>query len=476
MKNKIIALVLLSLLFLIITGCDSITSDLGGKKSSAGIMASGVIEADQIAIASELNGRVKKVLVEEGNKVSAGDLVLVLEDNLLLTQKSQIQAQLDSAIAQLSGAKAAEEAAQAFHRSAELSLVAAEIQHKQVLGEIQFAGVDDRVSDWNESTPSQIDVPAWYFQNSEQISAAEKELDRAREFYLDELENYQDTVDEIGNEEFQEAERRLAEAQAAYEVANALDDRSVGYDGREEIEDFIKTIYENAETELKAAQKAYDQILADPEFEDILEARARVSVAKEFFDLSRDYLYQQYTGEYSLDVQAAQAAVSQAEAGILMAQAQITQAENNLISAETAVRQAEAALQLIDLQLEKLNIYSPIDGVILTSTIAPGEILAAGYTAFTVGDLSHLTVTVYLPEDKYGQIQLEGTAELTIDSFPELVFEAEVMRIADEAEYTPRNVQTQEERQNTVYAVELAVKNVDGKLKPGMPADVVFTD
>jgi len=474
MKNRNIALVLLALLVILMTGCDSITSDIGGNKDSDGIMASGVIEADQISIASELNGKVREVLVEEGTKVTAGELVLVLEDDLLVTQKSQVQAQLESAVAQLEGAKAVEDSAQAFLRSAELSLVAAQIQHQQALGQIQFAGLDDRVSDWNESTPSQIDVPAWYFQKSEQITAAESEVDNALEFYQDELDNYQDTVDDIGNEEFQDAEKRLAEAQAAFEIADALDDRAVGYDGREEIEDFIKTIYENAETELKAAQKAYDQILADPEFEDILEARARVSVAKEFFDLARDYLFQQYTGEYSLDVQAAEALVSQAEAGVFMAQAQITQAENNRIIAETALRQADAALQLIDLQLNKLQIYSPIDGVILASTIAPGEILVAGYTALTVGDLSHLTVTVYLPEDKYGQVELGDIAELTIDSFPDLVFEAEVLRIADEAEYTPRNVQTQEERQNTVYAVELAVKNVGGKLKPGMPADVLF--
>jgi len=474
MKNNKIALVLLTLILLILAGCDSISSDIGGSKKSDGIMASGVIEADQITISSELNGRVKEVLVEEGTKVTAGELVLVLEDDLLFTQKSQVRAQLESAVAQLDGAKAAEEATHAYLRSAELGFAAAEIQYQQVLGQIQYSGLEDRVSDWNESTPSQIDVPAWYFQKTEQISAAEEETSRALEFYQDELENYQDTVEDIGKEEFQEAEQRLAEAQAAFEIVDALDDRQVGYKGREEIEDFIKTIYDNAETELKAAQKAYDQILADPDYEDILEARARVSVAKEFYDLARDYLYQQYTGEYSHEVQAAEAVASQAEAGVFLAQAQITQAENNRISAETAVKQAKAALQLVDLQLEKLQIYSPITGVILTRTINPGEILAAGYSAFTVGDLSHLTVTVYLPEDKYGQITLGDIAELTIDSFPDEVFEAVILRIADEAEYTPRNVQTQEERQNTVYAIELAVKNEGGKMKPGMPADVVF--
>jgi len=474
MKIKKLTLILVALVMLILAGCDSISADIGGTKKSDRIMASGVIEADQIAIASELNGRVKDVLVEVGTKVTAQQLVLVLENDLLLTQQAQAKAQLESAIAQLDGAKAAEDAAQAQLRSAELSLSAAEIQYQQVLGQVQLTGLDDRVSDWNSSSPNQIDVPTWYFQKPEQISAAEKELERAQEFYQDELDNYKDTVEVIGDDDFQIAEQRLAEAQAAFEIADALDDRQVGYQGREEIEDFIKTIFDNAEMELKAAQKAYDQILADPEYEDIVEARARVSVAKEFFDLARDYLYQQYTGEYSLDVQAADAIVSQAGAGVHLAQAQITQAENYRISAETAVKQTEIALDLVNLQLEKMNIYSPITGMILASTIDPGEILAAGYTAFTVGDLSHLTVTVYLPENKYGQITLGDIAELRIDSFPDEVFEAEVLRIADEAEYTPRNVQTQEERQNTVYAIELAVKNQDGKLKPGMPADVEF--
>jgi len=474
MKNKKITLVLLTFLVLILAGCDSISSTIGGRKDSDRIMASGVIEADQIAIASEFSGRVSDVLVDEGAEVSAGDLVLVLEDSLLITQKTQAQAQLESAFAQFDGAKAAEDAAKASLRSAELDLAAADIQHQQILGQVQYSGLDDRVSDWNQNTPNQIDVPAWYFQKSEQISAAKEEIERAREFYRDEQENYQDTVDDIGNEEFRDAEQRLAQAQVSFDIADALNDRQVGYEGREDLEDFIKTIYDNAETELKAAQKAYDQILTDPGYENILEARARVSVAKEFLDLSRDYLYQQYTGEYSLDVQAAEISVSQAETVVYLAQAQITQSENNRISAETAVKQAEAALHLVDLQLEKMNIYSPITGVILTRTIDPGEVISAGYTAFIVGDLSHLTVTVYLSEDKYGQINLSDTAELTIDSFPEDIFDAVVLRIADEAEYTPRNVQTQEERQNTVYAIELSVKNQDGKLKPGMPADVVF--
>jgi len=91
-----------------------------------------------------------------------------------------------------------------------------------------------------------------------------------------------------------------------------------------------------------------------------------------------------------------------------------------------------------------------------------------------IGELDDLTITVYISEDRYGQIQLGEHVRVTVDSFPGEVFDAVVKRIADKAEYTPRNVQTEEGRRTTVFAVELSVNDPEGKLKPGMPADVDF--
>jgi multidrug resistance efflux pump len=81
---------------------------------------------------------------------------------------------------------------------------------------------------------------------------------------------------------------------------------------------------------------------------------------------------------------------------------------------------------------------------------------------------------VYLSEDRYGEVNVGDEVSLTVDSFPNETFTAVVTRIADQAEYTPRNVQTKEERQTTVYAIKLEASNSDGKLKPGMPVDVTF--
>jgi HlyD family secretion protein len=94
----------------------------------------------------------------------------------------------------------------------------------------------------------------------------------------------------------------------------------------------------------------------------------------------------------------------------------------------------------------------------------------------TIGQIDSLSIVVYVPESQYGQISLGQTAQVKVDSFPGETFTATVTHIADQAEFTPRNVQTSEERATTVYAVKLSIDNAAGKLKPGMPADVTFTE
>ena len=92
----------------------------------------------------------------------------------------------------------------------------------------------------------------------------------------------------------------------------------------------------------------------------------------------------------------------------------------------------------------------------------------------TIGQLDEVELTVYVPEDKYGHIQLGQEVFIAVDSFPGSTFTGMVVYISGEAEFTPRNVQTMEGRKTTVYAVKITVPNQDQKLKPGMPADVDF--
>jgi HlyD family secretion protein len=115
-----------------------------------------------------------------------------------------------------------------------------------------------------------------------------------------------------------------------------------------------------------------------------------------------------------------------------------------------------------------------MDGVILTRNVEPGEFVQPGAATFAMADLTNLTLTVYVPEDRYGEISLNQQVTFTVDSFPGMTFTATVVNIASQAEYTPRNVQTAEGRSGTMYAIKLKVNDPEGKLKPGMPADVVF--
>ena len=130
---------------------------------------------------------------------------------------------------------------------------------------------------------------------------------------------------------------------------------------------------------------------------------------------------------------------------------------------------------LIELQLKRCVVTAPTSGVVLALNVEPGELVSAGSVVLTLGQLSEVNLTVYIPEDRYGEIALGQTARVTVDSFPGQEFLAKVVRIADQAEFTPRNVQTVEGRRNTVFAIELSIENADGRLKPGMPADVDFT-
>jgi multidrug resistance efflux pump len=190
-------------------------------------------------------------------------------------------------------------------------------------------------------------------------------------------------------------------------------------------------------------------------------------VAQERYDTAIDYRDSLLTGGESLQVEAALASLNQAET-------QLEQVEVQIAQAETAIAQAEAELNLIDVQMQKLIVYAAVDAVVMSRKVEPGEVVQPGASLMTLGQLEDLTITVYIPEDHYGQVSAGDEATVTVDSFPGETFTGLVTRIADEAEFTPRNVQTPEGRRTTVFGIKLVVDDPEDKLKPGMPADVEF--
>lgn len=409
-----------------------------------GLTASGTVETVQISIAPEVAGKVLEVLVEEGDSVSAGDVLLRLDPSLL-------QAQRDLAAANLASVKAAVS-------TAEAALASARAQYDLTLQAALAEEAALRAADWKLSKPTDFDQPAWYFTRAEQRAALEAELTAAREA-LTRAENrlaaYQQ---QAAGADFLQAERRLAAARAAYDLAKSLLDSTTGAD--QTLRDSAQTRFDDAQSDLKDAQKAYDDALTTEAAQDILEARADLRLAQERADRAADRLRALNTGLNAPKVLAAQKAVEQAEAALRQAQ--------------TAVQQAEANLKVIETQIARLTLTAPSDGVILTRSVQPGEVVSPGAVALTLANLSNLTLTVYIPEDRYGEVSLGQTVRVTVDSFPGETFHAVVVHISDRAEFTPRNVQTIEGRKTTVFAIKLRLEDPQGRLKPGMPADVVF--
>ncbi len=243
----------------------------------------------------------------------------------------------------------------------------------------------------------------------------------------------------LANEEVDRAQQLYDHASGEASKALALSNLATAKQHRDSIQRNINW-YFGTPTEIEQAMLDADVALAE----------ARVTEAAQEFEKWKD-------GPDPYAVALAETSVANAEALL-----------------ELAKVQSENQLRAVDLTLEDAVVRAPLDAVVLTHSVEQGEVKAPGVVVMTLGNVDRMTITVYLAENQYGQVRVGDIASVTADSFPGEAFEAEVVRIADEAEYTPRNVQTEEERQTTVYALELRVLDPEGKLKPGMPADVVF--
>ncbi len=180
-------------------------------------------------------------------------------------------------------------------------------------------------------------------------------------------------------------------------------------------------------------------------------------------------------------VHRAEGSVAQAEAALAVAEALLAQVKappqpEAVTVAQARVAQAEAGLAAADITLAKFVVRSPTDGVITVQAIHAGEVAMAGTPLFTVTDMRRTKLIIYVPTHQIGQVQIGQTAAVTVDAYPGRTFAGTVVRIAEQAEFTPKNVQTPEERVRTVFAVELRLEDEQGLLRPGMPAEATFKD
>ena len=145
---------------------------------------------------------------------------------------------------------------------------------------------------------------------------------------------------------------------------------------------------------------------------------------------------------------------------------------NENLAAKGAVSQE--ALENAQVAFRDQCLISPIDGVVLLQVMFQGDTVSPGQTIVTLGDLKKVYAKVYVPEKELGKVKLNQPADVSVDSFPDKVFSGRVIYISNLAEFTPKNVQTEEERARRVYAVKISVDNEKEELKPGMPCDAVI--
>jgi len=149
-------------------------------------------------------------------------------------------------------------------------------------------------------------------------------------------------------------------------------------------------------------------------------------------------------------------------------------AEKQIAAARAAAESARADLELAKQRAAECVLVAPQDGVVTERILEPGSIVQPGTPVFQIIDVATAKMTFYVPNAELSRATVGTPAEVRVDAYPDRVFHGSVTRVATEAEFTPRNVQTREDRDRLVYAVDVHVDNVDRALRAGMPADVTL--
>lgn len=261
------------------------------------------------------------------------------------------------------------------------------------------------------------------------------------------------------------AELDRAEYQSRYDQAKAGLDRS--RQAKQQAEIVLNISKKTLPTEVARAQasvKSAQDMLADAQknyqrFEDLF--RQGVVTEKE-----RDSL------KLSYDI--AKSRLKESESLLTLAQGNLTKIDAARQEIETAAAQinvAKAALNQTDIQLNYTQLKSPMNGVVTSRNIEPGETVSAGREVLTVSDLARVDLKIYVDETQIGKVNPGRKVDVKVDTFPEKIFTGFVSFISPEGEFTPKIIQTKKERVKLVYLVKVSIDNPSRELKAGMPAD-----
>lgn len=439
------------------------TASSANTAINAATEATGVIESRNVALSSEIGGKVVEVLVEEGQQVKLGQPLVSLDDSLLQKQRAQAESAMQVAQANLRLAQAAFNQATAASRPEDITAMQARLSDSRAA----YYAITVTLTD------SQLE------KLRSAVTTAESNLKEAQSRYDDLAADNHNPAFAVAAAQaaVDDAKLALASAQRASQLAN---DKSQPY--YLQIES-ARLSWELAQGNLSQAKARRDGLDADADTTDaaLKAARSTVTESQDMLDAAKA-AYDALTSGVSADrLDAAWEEIKRAQtqltgygvraSGVLPVETLLAQID----VAQAQVKAAQAQLDTLDTQLSKLTLIAPSDGVVLTRSIEPGGMALPGATLIEIGRLDKLELTIYLPEEKFGLVAPGQTVRVSVDAYPGRVFDGTVLRMADKAEFTPTSVQTKEDRTRLVYAMVISLDNPDMALKPGMIADVNFT-
>jgi membrane fusion protein YbhG len=379
--------------------------------NSSTLRLSGVVEATQVTVVAEVEGRVVEIAVDEGDTVQADQTLVRLDDLALQVQVRQAQAAVNAAEANLAQVKAGA-------RSEEIS--AAQAALLQALAE-------------RDGAASAYKDAAAILNNPQQLLA---QIDSAR------------TGTKLAAENVTVAQSKLAEARWWREL----------YDDDKGQRNSLDKQIAIAQRELDAAQAQLGGATAQVK---TLEAMRRAPVT----------LQAQVNGAQSAysttvaSVTVAEAALAELKAGPL---------PEEVALAEAQLHQAQAQLKLVQAYASRAVVHAPLSGVVSSRSAHVGETVQPGAALMTVADLDIVTLVVYVPQTQLPRVQLGAPVQVYADAYPGQTFEGQIVFIARQAQFTSRDTQERQDRANVVFAVKVRLPNADHRLKAGMAADAVI--
>ena len=456
---------------------EALLGPAGEAENPLALVASGVVRANQVQVASELGGRVVTVTVSEGDKVRAGQLLVQFDTRLL-------DARIAAAETLVAVAQAALDQALTGVRPGQIAVAEAKLAQAEVARTAAQVVVSDTVA--LVENPQELRL---------QVAVAYMQAEAAR-YRTSEAEALKDAL-EIAQDEFYALRDQWewARPQKVLIASGSIDDL-IGVlppDFLERLPGYVDGVYTYDDYELvidHGTFQLYRWIKVNLPLEFHLapnqwwQAWAGVNAARAVEQGTQTALYYlaaQRDHPQSLEAQADSAlgALAQATAAVQVAQALVDGLEagatpEQIAALEAQRAQAQVAVLALETQRSMLSIVAPLDGTVVSLVTHPGEVAAPGATLLTVADLKQLTLVVFVPENRLGTVALGQRVLILVGSIPGKEFAGTVERVADAAEFTPRNVTTLEERVNLVFAVHIRVENGDRQLKPGMPADARF--